>query len=202
MACQQCHCRGAKGTTCGQQLDEQGYHAVTEQLGGGTLQLHTRLAKAVGSLVQLWCLVQPLYEQRVLAWDRPSTRRGEEHTVERAILDLEYVGPEGRRWIDVTVRHPAAGDESAVRAAARKDGSASRRAERQKHQRYPGANLIPFAVETPGRLGAEARAWLLGQVCNLPVEDQTRELMRAYRVISCAVHGNMAQQLRRAAGLR
>ena len=165
------------------------------------MRRHTRLAKAVGSLVERWCQVRPLYEQRVPAWDRPSTRRSEPNTLERAILDVEYVGPEGRHWIDVTVRHPAAGDESAVRAAARKDGTACRRAELQKHQRYPGDNLTPFAVETPGRVGAEARAWLLAQVRQLPAEEQARELLRAYKVVSCAVQGHVAQQLRKAAGL-
>ena len=136
------------------------------------------------------------------AWDRPSRRCDQQNTLERAVPDVEYVGPEGRHWIDVTVRHPAAGDESVVRAAARKDGAACRRAELQKHQRYPGDNLTPFAVETPGRLGAEARAWLLAQVRRLPADEQTRELLRAYKVVSCAVHGQVAQQLRKAAGLR
>ena len=89
-----------------------------------------------------------------------------------------------------------------MRRAARRDGEASRRAERAKHARYPGPRLTPFAVETPGRLGAEARQWLLTQVRALPQDQQMKELTRAYKVVSCAVQGETAQQLRRAAGLR
>ena len=197
-----CHLRPASGRTCGEQLDERGFHAQTEQSGGGVLERHTRLEKAVGGLVARWLGTTPLYEQRVLAWDRPSRRSGEAGQTERAVLDLEYTDVDGRRWIDVTVRHPAAGDSSAVRAAARRDGEASRRAERAKHERYPGPRLVAFAVETPGRLGAEARLWLLAQVRALPQDQQAFELTRAYKVISCAVQGATAMQLRKAAGLK
>ena len=131
-----------------------GFHASTNQLGGGVLARHTRLEKAVGGLVSRWLDVKPLTEQRVPAWDRPSTRAGgAANGIEQAELDIEYVGPGGRAYIDVTVRHPAAGDISAVRAAARKDGESKRRAEQQKHERYPGPLLTPVVVETPGRLG-------------------------------------------------
>ena len=158
---QQCHLPKAHGAPCGQQLDERGYHALTEKSGGGVLLRHTRLQKAVGGLVVRWRGTRPLHEQRVPTWDRPSRRRSEQGRTEQAVLDVEYIDDDGRRWIDVTVRHPCAGDENTVRLAARKDGEASRRAEREKHERYPGPRLTPFAVETPGRLGAEARLWLL-----------------------------------------
>ena len=199
---QQCQCRKDSGALCGEQLDSAGYHAITERSGGGTLERHNRLKGAVGALVSRWCGVQPLFEQRVPAWDRQSRRRDANDAIERAVLDIEYVGEDGRQWLDVTVRHPAAGDNSSVRRAARKDGEATRRAEREKHQRYPGPQLTPFAVESPGRLGAEARLWLLQQVRSLPQDQQAKELARAYRVVSCAVQGEVARQLRRAAALR
>ena len=148
-----------------------------------------------------WRGSAPLYEQRVPQWDRPSRRAGHEGTTEHAVLDLEYTDDDGRRWIDVTVRHPAAGDAAAIRIAARRDGEATRRAERCKHDRYPGPRLTPFAVETPGRIGAEARLWLSRQVRALPEESQVAERARAYKVISCAVQSECALQLRRAAGL-
>ena len=104
--------------------------------------------------------------------------------------------------IYVTVRQPAAGPDSFTRTAAKKDGEASRRAEREKHERYPGPQLTPFAVETPGRIGAEARFWLLAQVRELPTDMQDYELNRAYRAISCAVQSECAKQLRKAACLK
>lgn len=162
---------------------------------------HNRLARLVGSLVKCWQLQEPLYEQRVPTWDRVNRRSRLANTVEHAVLDIEFTDSNGRCWIDASVRHPAAGDPSAVRAASRKDGVASRRAERAKHVCYPGQQLIPFVVETAGRIGAEARFWLLSQVRALPLDMQSAELARAYRAISCAVQADVAKQLRRAAGL-
>ena len=166
------------------------------------LARHTRLSKAVGGLICRWKGTAPLYEQRVPQLDRPNRRPGHEGTTERAVLDVEYTDDDGRRWLDVTVRHPAAGDAAAVRLAAKKDGEATRRAERGKHESYPGQRLTPFAVETPGRIGAEARLWLLAQVRALPEETQGLELAHAYKVVSCAVQAECALQLRRAAGLQ
>ena len=89
-----------------------------------------------------------------------------------------------------------------MRAASRKPGEVSRRAERTKHERYPGPELVPFAVEVGGRLGTEARAFLLNETRLLPRDMQTRELQRAYRVVSCALQVEVARQLRKAAGLK
>ena len=198
-----CCCRNAQGHTCGAQLDKTGFHALTDQNGGGVLVRHNRLAKAVGGLLTRWRRCTPLFEQRVPTWDRPRRRLVPGlDPVERAILDIEYAADDGRRWIDVTVRHPAAGDAAAVQACARRDGEASRRAERSKHDRYPGEQLTAFAVETPGRVGAEARLWLLSEVRQLPQDMQTAELSRAYRVISCALQTEVVRQLRRAAGVK
>ena len=122
--------------------------------------------------------------------------------IERAILDIEYSEPDGRQWLDITVRHPAAGCAAALSAAARKDGEAARRGEREKHARYPGDRLVPFSIECGGRLGGEARSWLRAQARALPDDIQLSELLRAYRIISCAVQGQVARQLRKAAGLK
>ena len=79
---------------------------------------------------------------------------------------------------------------------------ASRRAERVKHERYPGVQLVPFAVEVGGRLGAEARTFLLNETRQLPRDLQAKELSRACRVVSCALQVEVARQLRRAAALK
>ena len=200
-ALQTCCCKAREGQPCNEQLDVHGFHAMTEQRGGGVMSRHNRLKRAIGGLIKRWCHQEPRYEQRVPAWDRQSRSNGSSST-EHAILDIEYSDEHGTRWIDVTVRHPAAGGQPALRNAATRDGEASRRGEREKHTRYPGNNLIPFVVETPGRIGAEGRFWLLAQVRCLPDDMQSKELDRAYRVISCAIQSEVSKQLRRAAGLK
>ena len=118
------------------------------------------------------------------------------------MLDIEYTHGGERRWVDVTTRHPAAGTAADAAAAARKPGEAGRRAEREKHERYPGPQLTAFVVELAGRLGGEARLWLRQQVLELPADLRTAELARAYKVVSCTVQSQVALQLRRASGLR
>ena len=188
---------------CGEPLDSQGFHSCTCQCGGGILRRHKRTAKGVGSLISRWSLVEPLYEQRVPSCDRPSrSQRPGRDPIERAILDIEYPAEDGRMWLDITVRHPAAGDTAALHTAARRNGEASRRGEREKHSRYPGERLVPFALECGGRMGGEARQWLRAQVSELPSDVQNFELRRAYKVVSCSLQGQIARQLRKAAGLR
>ena len=135
-------------------------------------------------------------------WDREVPTRDGGSRTETAILDIEYTDGAARRWVDVTVRHPAAGNASEVTQAARRAGEAARRGEREKHERYPGEQLTAFAVETYGRVGAEARQWLKRLTAELPEDVQITELTRAYKVISCAVQAELAEQLRAASGLK
>ena len=192
-----CCLRGASGAGCGGALDDRGYHALTCQLGGGVVARHGHLARRLGGLLARWRGERPLFEQRVPSWDRLRGGR-----LEHAILDLEYQDDRGRRWLDMTVRHPAAGTAAELRVAARRDGEAGRRGERDKHARYPGAQLTPFVLETGGRMGAEARLWLLEQVRQLPGDQEQRELARAYKVLSAGLQAFTARQLRKAAGLK
>ena len=198
-----CRLCTAEGVVCGMPLDERGFHSCTCQSGGGVLRRHGRVNRGLGSLVTRWRMVEPLYEQRVPSWDRPSrSQRADRDPIERAVLDLEYPDDDGRKWIDVSIRHPAAGTFSEVATASRRAGEAARRGEREKHARYPGERLVPFVVECGGRLGGEARLWLRDQVQNLPEDMQIKELARAHRLISCALQGQIARQLRKAAGLK
>ena len=188
-----------QGAVCRQPLDSMGFHSLTCQCGGGVVRRHAAKARVVGSLVRRWRLEEPLMEQRVPSWDRQP--RGATD-IERAVLDIEYQDADGRRWLDVSVRHPAAGEGGDVRVAARRDGEASRRGERDKHSRYPGERLTPFIIEVGGRLGAEARTWLSSQLHELPQDIQHAERLRAYKLISCTLQTQVARQLRAAAGLK
>jgi len=199
-----CQNKTANGTTCAASLDANGKHSSTCKKGGGVHRCHDDTGRALAALLKRWTGQAALLNQRVPAWDRPrqNLRPGED-PLERALLDVEYTDELERRWIDVTVRHPAAGNAAHVAAAARRAGEASRRAERTKHERYPGPQLTAFAVELPGRLGGEARLWLRQQVRkHVPTDKWTHEVNRAYKVLSCTVQSQMARQLRSASGLK
>ena len=105
-------------------------------------------------------------------------------------------------WIDVSFRHDAAGNGSEVATSAKRDGEAARRGECGKHATCPGDRLVPFVVETGGRVGSEACQWLRSQIEQLPEDIQHLERIRVYKVVSCAIQGQIARQRRKAAGLQ
>ena len=198
-----CSLRTAEGRICQVDLDDGGVHAATCPCGGGVVRKHARLSRLTGSLLKRWRFEEPLYEQRVPTWDRDriDNRTGQPY-VERAVLDIEYLDDDGRRWLDVSIRHSAAGSDADIRRAAKRGGEASRRGEREKHARYEGDRLVPFVLETHGRIGAEARYWLNSQISRLPPDQQAAELQRAYKCLSSTLQTQLARQLRSAAGLR
>ena len=204
LAATTCKNKTAEGRACGDALDSNGKHDSTCKLGGGVIRRHNHVAKVPAGLLKRWTGQAPLLEQRIPTWDRLRRNpRANEDPVERAVLDVQYTEDNERRWLDATTRHPAAGTEADVAAAARKAGTASRRAERGKHERYPGPALTAFVVELPGRLGGEARQWLRQQVVRaLPRDLWTAELNRAYKAVSCALQTQLALQLRSASGLK
>ena len=76
----------------------------------------------------------------------------------QARLDVIFHQGSQRRLVDVTVVSPYAGSADFARACSRKDGYAVRRAAVVKRMEYEHPDLVPFAVETGGRLGDDARA--------------------------------------------
>ena len=198
-----CINKTVEGRVCSEVLDSGGVHGSTCQCGGGVVRKHGRIAKVTGSLVKRWRCEEPLYEQRVPSWDRQRlNRRTGQAETERAVLDVEYLDDDGRRWLDVSVRHLAAGADAQITRSARRNREASRRGEREKHARYPGDRLTPLVFETQGRVGAEARQWLSTQVAGLPEDEQQSELVRAYKCLSSTLQTQLARQLRSAAGVR
>ena len=166
------------------------------------LQKHERLEGAVCGIIKRWTLQTALRDQRVPTWDREVETRDGGRRMEQATLDIECTDGGTRRWVDVTVRHPLAGSPAEVQRAAKRAGEAARRGEREKHTRYPGDGLTAFAVESYGRVGAEARQWLKKLATELPDDVRTAEMTRAYKVISCAVQSELGLQLRAASGLK
>ena len=137
------------------------------------------------------------------SWDRERRRSSaSDDPLERAILDIEFAEANELRWIDVSVRHPAAGAATELLSWTRRAGEATRRGEREKRERYPGNQRTTSVVEVLGRLGGEARPWVF-QVQELLREDLWAvELARDYKTASWVVQSRQALQLRAASGLK
>ena len=133
--------------------------------------------------------------------------------LEEAVLDLEVRSARvPRAFLDVTVRHSVPGDASRLSAAAATPGAVNRGAEADKRSRYPDGRapwrVIPFAVETYGRLGDSALKHLRGlaraRAQGLPEgsDDTVASLLlqRWGARLSCALHRSNAARLRSALG--
>ena len=66
----------------------------------------------------------------------------------------------------------------------------------------PALSLCPLPSKSVAVSAQRLERFLLNEVRLLPQDMQTRELQRAYRVVSCALQVEVARQLRKAAGLK
>ena len=86
-----------------------------------------------------------------------------------------------------------------VRSRAARDGAAAARAEDGKRLRYPGPDLVPFAVEALGRPGAEAVA-LLRSLAPTEPEERSKALGAAWQSLAVILQIENAELLLSAAG--
>ena len=95
--------------------------------------------------------------------------------------------------VEVVIVSPLAGGDSFRTACSRRDGHAARRAECVKRARYPTPDLVPFAIETGGRIGSAARAFLMRLAEE--AEDPVKERLYMYRAVSSILQDGVARQL-------
>ena len=145
-------CQARSGVACGAMLDRKGYHIAVCKCGGLKTYRHSRVVAAVrGILRESRATVHPC-EVSVPAWRRADGTG--------ARLDISFRTGGQQHYVDVTLRHPCA--QKYLRRAAVVDGAAAAVAEQAKRTRYPAVPdagltaVVPFAIETFGRLGPSA----------------------------------------------
>ena len=173
-----------------------GLHARNCEIGPGFVRRHHSLRDAHGAWLQERHGTAAVeYEQRVPAWDQ-TTDQG----TKIAVLDVAMTGPGGRQYIDVTVIDPLAAGGSSIKTRAIKPGTAARDREREKHQRYPGPQLVAAAVEAGGRLGTEFESFLKAQAPAARTAEERAARVKVLqdgrmRVVIAAVRGTAAMLL-------
>ena len=178
----------ANGHACGTLCDDYGMHLETCAPGGGLMVRHDNLVRCLGVLAARNLDPRPKLEQIVPELAQPV--RGQ---VGQARLDVIVHDGLERLLIDVVIVSAYAGGASFRASCARRDGFASRRAAVAKRARYPSPELVPFAVETGGRLGNDARAFLIRMAD--AAEDRNAELKYLQRAISSVIQDGVARQL-------
>lgn len=178
----------ATGRVCGVTCDARGMHCEVCAPGGGLIQRHDSMVRCLGVLASRSLDPRPRLEQIIPELARPV--RGQ---IGQARLDVIAHDGANRLLIDVVVSSPYAGGPEFRAACARRDGHACRRAAIAKRQRYPTEDLVPFAVETGGRLGTDARA-LLARMAQA-AEEPDREIQYLQRAVSSILQDGVARQL-------
>jgi hypothetical protein len=114
------------------------------------------------------------------------------HTLrERAILDVVYAGPAANTVkMDVSVV-----DGATMHRGVRQAKWCLARREKTKHARYPGPGLVPFVLDTRGRWGHEATAWLRSVVRCLPQDQRAETMARCRYKVSVALQRGVADQI-------
>ena len=178
----------ATGRVCGRPLDALGKHQDCCAPGGGLMVRHDNVVRCIASLAARTVDPRPRIEQIILELARPVAGQ-----VEAARLDVVVHDGAARSLVDAVIVSPLAGDDALRRACARRDGHAARRAECTKRARYPALDLVPFALETGGRLGHAARVFLLRLA--EAADDPAHERIYMYRAVSSILQDGVARQL-------
>jgi hypothetical protein len=187
-----CLHKTAAGMRCNQNLAQGNrWHPLLCTHGPGHNARHTNVAKALAKCIQKEMETAVQLEQAVPGWDR----QGLDGQLERARLDIVTHGWDGRtRYIDVVVMCTV-GRSAACAASPNADGALAQRMEAMKRARYPGPNLIPAAIEHPGRMGP-AFVDLIRWVCSKRHLSERGMTMRAiYREISMALQQSNARMM-------
>ena len=178
----------AAGRTCGAACDPHGMHLECCAPGGGLMMRHDNVVRCVAQLAARNLDPRPKLEQII-----PELAQRVHGQVGESRLDVVIFDGTSRSLVDVVVVSPYVQDQSYRRACARRDGHASRRAAIAKRVRYPCADLVPFALETGGRLGADARG-LLSRMADAS-DDPFFERQYLFRAISSVLQDGVARQL-------
>jgi hypothetical protein len=172
-------------TTCNTALDEYGHHATTCPSGGCLLHRHNALCDV---------LTKWLRRHGYLAQREAHIPELDDHAPDgaprQAILDILTTGPLHRSYVDVTVTASTA-DALRLPARAQNDGQAARQREADKRHRYNHhPHLIPFALETHGRWGPTAEAWIRTLAPTAPEERATSIMELRYNLSATLQRAN------------
>ena len=116
---------------------------------------HAAVARCLADVIQSHSGAKVFIEQEV-----PALTRVVNCQSGHARMDLVFNLNGSVTYLDVSIVAPFSCNPSLVSAASTRPRLMSIRAEKNKFDRYPHINLVPFILETTGRLGPHARKFI------------------------------------------
>ena len=99
-------------------------------------------------------------------------------------MDVVFGHGDSEVWVDAAVVSATSTSQSILQSRAKKDGHAARTEEKVKRRRY-GTKVCPFVIESRGRPGSSARAFLMALA--LPDSELSSEIGSAWLAVSSIV---------------
>ena len=192
-----CKLRAKCGTICGKPIGTNGAHLVSCKKGGGVMRVHDEVRDALCTWAEKLLPYAPRTEQQ-LSGDPPGDAElddDEDLSSPDNVLDIAWYDEAGLKAVDIVITNPVREDAAKTRMAARTPGAMAARAERAKHRRYPEVSLVPFAIESMGRWGEEALAWVRAVANQADPATASQQVAHLMQQVSCIVQGSVAQRL-------
>ena len=168
-------------------------------MGGASDRRHNRIRDWLARIIHALTGQDAVIEQLVPKWDRIVKVNGTD-TLEHARLDVAFLNGRGQRvYLDVVVPTAGTTNPETARSRAARDGAAAARAADGKRVRYPGPDLVPFAIEALGRPGRDASAFLRSLAPSDP-GSRSAALGSAWQSLSVVLQTGNAELLLSAAG--
>ena len=178
---QSCLNKSAAGLICSKPVDTQQHHCYGCRYGGGVDRRHAAVARCLADVTQSHSGAKVFNEQEV-----PALTRVVNGQTEHARMDLVFNLNGSVTYLDVSIVAPFSCNPSLVSAASTKPGLMAKRAEKNKFDRYPHINLVPFILETTGRPSPHARKFINDNP-PLAVRD-------TWSAIQCVLHSAISKQ--------
>ena len=135
--------KSAAGLICNKPVDPQQHHCYGCRHGGGVDRRHAAVGRCLADVIQSHSGAKVFIEQEV-----PALTRVVNGQTEHARMDLVFNLNGSVTYLDVSIVGPFSCSPSLVSAASTKPGLMAKRAEKNKVDRKPHINLVPFILET------------------------------------------------------
>ena len=150
-----CPNKSAAGVMCNKPVDPKQHHCHGCRYGVGVDRRHAAVGRCLADVIQSHGGVKVFIEQEV-----PALTRVVNGQTEHARMDLVFNLNGSVTYLDVSIVAPFSCNPSLVSAASTKPGLMAKRADKNKFDRYPHINLVPFIVETTCRPAPHARKFI------------------------------------------
>ena len=182
-----CPTKSAAGVICNKPVDARQHHCYGCRDGGGVDRRHAAVGRCLADVIQSHSGAKVFMEQEV-----PALTRVVNGQTEHARMDLVFNLDGPVTYLDVSIVAPFSWNPSLVSAASTKPGLMAKRAEKNKFDRYPHINLVPFILETTGRPGPHANkfiSFLLRDTDNPPLA-----IRDTWSTTQCVLHIAISKQ--------